>query len=458
MSPPSPWKREFRSLALLAAPVVAVQVGQIMMGIIDTIMVGQLPGEEVEGRALAQVALGHAYSWFWIHFGIGAVLAVDPLVAQAIGADDETAIARALQRSLVLAAILAVPIMVMLLLAPLALQLFSQPEEVIAGAAPYAQICSISVPGLLVFAVLRQGLQAMNKVGVTLATLLAANVVNVFLNWVLVYGNLGAPRMESEGSAWATVCSRCFMALALLAIAWPKLRTYLRPWRRDATDRKALGRMMRIGTPIGLQHQLELGIFAFTAIMMGWIGLITQAGHMVALHLAALTFMVPLGISGAAGVRVGQAVGRGDADGVRRAAVLSFVLGTGVMAVFAVVFLLVPEVLARIWTPKTDVLAVAVLLIPIAGVFQVFDGAQVVAIGILRGLGDTRTPVVTAILGFWLIGFPVGFGLAFGLDWGAEGLWWGLVAGLAAVAIALGWRVRMRLRGGIRRLVIDEPA
>ncbi|NRA95125.1 MAG: MATE family efflux transporter [Planctomycetes bacterium] len=460
MTPPtptsSPWKREFTSLVRLAAPVVAVQVGQMMMGIVDTIMVGQLPGEAVEGRALGQVAIGHAYSWFWLYFGIGALLASDPLVSQAVGAKDETSIARALQRSLVLAAVLSIPIAVMLLMAPLGLRLLAQPEGVIAGAAPYSQICAASVPALLVFAVVRQGLQAMDKVAATVWTLVAANGVNVLLNWVLVYGNLGAPRLEAVGSAWATVCSRCFVAVALLLIAWPKLRPYLRPWRSDATDRKALGRMMRIGTPIGLQHQLELGIFAFTAIMMGWISERAVAGHMVALNLAALTFMVPMGISGAAGVRVGQAVGRNDADGARRAAVLSFALGVGVMVAFAPLFLLLPETLARLWTPKVDVLAVAAVLIPIAGVFQVFDGAQVVAVGILRGLGDTRTPVITAILGFWLIGFPVGYGLAFEYDWGAEGLWWGLVAGLAAVSVALSWRVWSRLRGQIRRLLIDD--
>jgi len=453
---PSLWKRELKSLVRLATPVVAVQVGQLMMGIVDTIMVGYLPGEAVEGRALGQVAIGHAYSWFCLYFGIGALLAIDPLVSQAVGAKDETAIARAMQRSLVLAALLALPIVAMLLIAPLGLRLLAQPEGVIAGAAPYAQICAVSVPALLVFSIVRQGLQAMDRVASTVWTLLAANGVNVLLNWVFVYGNLGAPRLEAVGSAWATVCSRCFMAATLLLIAWPHLRSYLRPWRHDATDRRALARMMRIGTPIGLQHQLELGIFAFTAIMMGWISERAVGGHMVALHLSALTFMVPMGISGAGGVRVGQAVGRGDADGARRAAVLSFALGIGAMAACAILFLLIPGPLARIWTPKVEVLAVAVTLIPIAAVFQVFDGAQVVAIGVLRGLGDTRTPVITAILGFWLIGFPVGYGLGFGLDWGATGLWWGLVAGLAAVAVALGHRVRVHLRGDIGRLQIDH--
>ena len=458
MTDRSPWSREFQSLVRLAAPVVTVQVGQMMMGVVDTIMVGWLPGEAVQGRALGQVAIGHAYAWFWMNFAIGALLAVDPVVAQAVGARDRPAMARAMQRGLVLAALLAVPTIALLLLAPSALRFLAQPDGVTAGAAPYAQISSIGIPALLAYAVFRQGLQAMDRVAATVWTLLAANAVNVFLNWVLVFGNLGAPRLETIGSAWATVGSRWFMAVALVAIAWPTLREHLRPWRPDAIDRRALGQMLRLGVPIGLQHQLELGIFAMTAVMMGWIGELAVAGHIVALHLAALTFMVPLGISGAGAVRVGQAVGRDDPAGVRRATVLSFALGIGVMVVSAALFLTIPGPLAAIWTAKTDVLAVAVLLIPIAGVFQVFDGVQVVAVGVLRGLGDTRTPVVTSIVGFWGIGFPVGYGLAFWLDWGAAGLWWGLVAGLVAVSIALTWRVHGRLKGELGRLVIDESA
>jgi MATE family multidrug resistance protein len=361
-----------------------------------------------------------------------------------------------MQRGLVLAALLSLPLVGILLVAPPVLGGLAQPEGVIVGAAPYAQISSLGVPALLAFAVFRQGLQAMNRVAATVWTLLAANAVNVVLNWILVYGNLGAPRLETIGSAWATVGSRWFMTVALLVLAWPLLRESLRPWRRDATDRRALGRILRLGVPIGIQHQVELGIFAMTAVMMGWIGERAVAGHIVALHLAALAFMVPLGISGAGAVRIGQALGRDDPVGVQRATVLTFVLGIGVMVVSAAFFLGMPGPLARLWTPKTEVLAVAVLLIPIAGVFQIFDGAQVVAVGVLRGLGDTKTPVVISIVGFWAIGFPVGYGLAFGLDWGAPGLWWGLVAGLVVVSIALGWRVGVRLGGELRRLVIDD--
>ncbi len=452
----SPWTHELRSLSRLAAPVIAVQVGMVLMGIVDTIMVGRIPDEEVAGRALGQVAIGHVYFWFWMYFGIGALMSVDPLVSQAVGANDRTAIARAMQRSLVLAGALCLPVIPLLMLAPAALSLLGQPEGIIEGAAPYTQISALSVPALLIFAVLRQGLQAMDRLAPTVWTLVAANGVNVLLNWVLVYGNLGAPSLGTIGSAWATVGARWFTAVALVIMAWPALRPYLRPWRRDATSRPRLLGMLRIGAPIGLQYQLELGIFAMTAMMMGWIGEQTVAGHMVALNLIQLSFMIPLGISGAAAVRVGQAVGRDDRAAASRSAALSLAISVLVMALFAVIFTWQPDPLARIWTAKSQVLQVAILLLPIAGVFQVFDGVQVVAIGILRGLGDTRTPVITAILGFWLIGFPVGYGLGFVLDWGAAGPWWGLVAGLAAVAFPLTWRVRTQLRRGVTRLSVGD--
>jgi MATE family multidrug resistance protein len=452
----NPWKREIQSLLQLAIPIVAVQIGLMGMGIVDTIMVGHLPGETVEGEALGQVAIGHAYGFFWIVFGLGALMAVDPLVAQAVGAGDRPAIARAFQRSLVVAGILAVPIMIAMALAGPCLKALGQPPGIVNGAATYTGISALGLLPFLAFAVFRQGLQAMNRLAPTVLTMLGANVANIGFNWVLVYGNLGFPQMGVAGSAWATVLSRWLMAGVLLAFAWRDLRPFLVPWRSDTLRRSALLGMMRLGLPIGVQNQLEVGVFAATALLMGYLGEVVVAGHQVALHLAAFTFMVPMGISGAAAVRVGQAVGRRDPAGARRAAAVSLALSVAVMAAFAVAFLLWPRELAGIWTDKEAVVAVAVVLIPIAAVFQVFDGFQVVAIGVLRGVGETRTPAVTAIVGFWFLGFPFGWYLGRVRGMGPEGFWWGLVVGLVAVAVFLGVRVAIRLRRDLLRTLIDE--
>jgi MATE family multidrug resistance protein len=199
-----------------------------------------------------------------------------------------------------------------------------------------------------------------------------------------------------------------------------------------------------------------MGAFIVVALFMGWIGTVEMGAHQVAINLASLTFMVPLGISSAAAVLVGRAVGRADPVSARRSAGAALMLGGGVMCVSALIFLTVPGLLARLYTTDASVIAVASLLIPIAGVFQVFDGLQVVSIGVLRGVGDTRTPMIVAAIGYWLIGVPVSAWLGLRTGMGAAGLWWGLVVGLAVVAVTLLVRVAIRVRRDLDRLHIDE--
>jgi MATE family multidrug resistance protein len=214
--------------------------------------------------------------------------------------------------------------------------------------------------------------------------------------------------------------------------------------------------MLRLGAPIGVQFGLEFGAFGAIGVLMGWLGTLAMAGHQVALNLASLTFMVPLGISQATAVLVGQGVGREDPPGARRAAGAGIILGGAFMAGTAALFLLFPELLSRIYTVDPEVVAVAVLLIPLAGVFQIFDGLQVVASGVLRGVGDTRSPMIVNLLGFWCIGMPISLWLGFRAGVGPVGLWWGLVAGLGSVAVFLLVRVRFRMGRDLRRIVIDD--
>jgi MATE family multidrug resistance protein len=215
--------------------------------------------------------------------------------------------------------------------------------------------------------------------------------------------------------------------------------------------------MLRLGVPIGAQHALEFGAFGLVALMMGWMGTLEMAGHQIAINLAALTFMVPLGVGDAASVLVGQAVGRGDAEGTRGSARAALACGVGFMSLTAAAFLALPEPLARLYTGDLAVVGVAATLIPIAGVFQVFDGLQVVAAGILRGLGDTRAPMLICLLGYWVIAIPVSVYLGFVSSLGPAGLWWGLVLGLAVVGILLLWRVWARLARSQQRVMIDAP-
>jgi len=440
-----------RALTRLAIPIAAVQVGMMAMGVVDTAMVGRVGAAE-----LAAVALGSLYFFTVSIFGMGMLMALDPVIAQGVGARDDAAVALGVQRGLVLAVVMGGIASLLLVPAAPLLALLGQPPDVVPIAGAYARAL---IPGTLpffVFAVFRQSLQALHLTRPLVVTMTLANVVNVFLNWLLIFGNLGAPTLGAVGAGVATSVTRWLLAAGLLVIAWRPLRPLILPVRPNIWQRGPLLRLLRVGAPIGMHHELEFGAFGVTALLMGTLGTVQMASHQIALNIASLTFMVPLGIGAAAAVQVGQAVGRGDPADARRAALASLLLGVTFMMMSAVVMLLIPDTLASVYTELPDVRALAATLIPIAGAFQIFDGTQVVSAGALRGLGDTRVPMLIGLVGFWLVGLPVSVALGFGAGLGPIGLWWGLVAGLAAVGILLLFRMRSRFRGDLKRLVIDH--
>lgn len=421
------------------------------MGVVDTIMVGR-----ISAGALAAVALGNLYSWAVLVFGMGVLAGLDPIVSQAVGARDTAGLSRGMQRGLLLAALLTAPTMALMLPSAPFFRAAWQPGEVIPLAAGYVRVSAWGVFPIFAFSVLRQGLQATETLRPVVLTVAAANAINAGLNWIFVFGNAGFPAMGPVGSSWATALSRWAMLAGLLAFGWRRLRPSLVPLQPGIGELVPLGRMFRLGVPIGFQYVLELGAFGAIALLMGYLGTRDVAAHQIAINVASLTFMVPLGVSVAAAVRVGHAVGRSDPEGARRSARAALILGVGFMTLTAVVLVLAPALLTRAYTTDAAVAAVTISLLPIAGFFQVFDGLQVVATGILRGLGDTRAPMIVNVLGFWLIGMPVSLILAFRIGAGAEGLWWGLVAGLASVAVLLLGRVVLRLRRGVARLNVER--
>lgn len=426
-------------------------MGLVAQGLVDTAMVGR-----VDAAQLGAVTLGNLYFFTVAVFGMGLLFALDPLVSQAFGAGDRGAIEVAIQRGLVLSATLAVVASVLLAVAEPVFVLLRQPEEVVPVAAAYART---QIPGILPFygfIVFRQVLQAVGRVAPVVWTILLANVLNAFLNWVLVFGNLGAPELGAVGSGWATAMSRWFMWLCSLVLGWRVLAPYLQRVRRDLFLADPLKRIVRLGSPIGLQLFLEFGAFGAIGILMGWLGTVAIAGHQIALNLAAFAFMIPLGISQAAAILVGREVGRGDPAAARRSAGGAVLVCCLVMAATAAVFLGLPGFLAGQFTTETGVAAVAASLIPVAGMFQLFDGLQVVCTGALRGVADTMRPMIYNVLGFWVLGMPVSLWLGFGLDMGPEGLWWGLAAGLGAVAVLLLGRMWIRLRGRLERFSLTH--
>ncbi len=304
-SPLLPTRDELRALLALAVPAVVVQVGMMFMGVVDTVMVGHLNAE-----SLAAVALGNLYFFGVAIFAIGVLMALDPVIAQAVGARDDPAIARGLQRGLLMALVLSVPAMLLMLPVRPVLAALRQPADVVPQAATYVWIILPGVLPFLAFGVFRQTLQAMGRMRPIVLTIVLANLLNAGLNWALIFGRLGAPPLGVAGAAWATTISRWFMALLLVALGWPALRRHLAAFRPEVLHLRPLGRMIRLGAPIGVQTQLEYTAFGLTGLLMGLLGVDQMAGHQVAINLASLTYMVPLGVSAATAVLVGQAVGR----------------------------------------------------------------------------------------------------------------------------------------------------
>lgn len=452
MTPPLVELREhpLRELLRLAIPIIGVNVGMMLMGAVDTIMVGRVSPE-----ALAAVALGNVYFFALSIFGVGILLGLDPILAQALGAHDHEGFALGVQRGLVLAAVLSIPIAAAFFVAEPLLALARQPAEVLPLVGIY---CTILVPGILpflAFNVGRQSLQAMQRVAPVVWTIVIANVANAVLNYVLIFGGLGIPAMGVAGSAWATTLSRWIMALVLLWLGRGVLRDALVPWRPATLRLAPILAVFRLGLPVGIQLELEMAAFSTVALLMGTFGTMHVAGHQVALNLASLTFMVPMGVGMGAAVLVGRAVGRGDRIALIASARAAVTAGVGFMACTALLFLTLPTFFARLYTSAPEVVAFAATLLPIAGVFQIFDGIQVVCAGILRGLGDTRAPMLINLVGFGGIGVTASILLAYRTPLGPLGLWWGLVIGLAAVAIILLWRVRSRVQRPLARVQAD---
>jgi MATE family multidrug resistance protein len=446
----APTSAELREMVRIAAPIVLVNMGLMMQGIVDTLMLGHL-----SPQALAAGAVGNLYFYNIVVFGMGLLMSLDPVVSQALGAGDAAGVARGVQRGMLLAVAASVVAVCAMLPASSVLELARQPAEIIPDAAAYARWSALGVLPWLLFSAFRQTLQSMHRVLPMALAVILANVLNAVLNWMLIFGKLGAPAMGVVGSAHATWISRWVMMILLVWFAWPDLRPALAPWRRETLSWRPLVRMAAIGAPVGFQLFAEGFAFGFAGLAIGWLGAVTLAGHQIALQMASLTFMVPFGVAGAGAVMVGRAIGRGDMPAARRDAVAALACGVGFMTLMALAFVTFPAPIARMFTPDPATIAVVVLLLPIAGMFQIFDGMQVVCASLLRGAGDTRIPMLIHILSFWAVGIPLGLLLAFPVGLGASGLWWGLTAALASTALLQMARVRSRLSADIGRVRVD---
>lgn len=433
------WRRELRAMVVLAVPVVLSELGWMAQGVVDTIMVGRLGP-----AAIGAVALGNAICYTPSLFGVGLMLGLDTLVAQAYGRNDHDECHRWLAQGVYLACFAAVPIMVGIALASLGFTHFGIVPEVASPAGSYLLILNFGTLPLLLYSASRRYLQAVGQVRVITVTYLLANLMNWFGNWVLIYGKLGMPALGVNGSAISTVVSRILMAAALIGFAWRYERKRGHPlFRHWAAPHKArLRQLMRLGAPAAGQILLEVGAWNLATFSAGYLTPVALATHQIVLNYASVTYMVPLGISAAAAVSVGHAVGAGDAPRARRAGWLALGLGTGFMLLAALTLVTWPRPLIELFTHDARVLAVGPSLLCIVAAFEVFDGIQSVSTGALRGLGETRAPMIANLVGYWVLGLPLGLLLCFSLHKGIFGLWVGLTLALIVIALALLFRWR----------------
>jgi MATE family multidrug resistance protein len=438
----TPVRAEIRRLAALALPVAVTQVSTMLLGVVDTLMLGRFSVEALSAASLANV-------WIWgtLHLAMGTLFGIDPIVAQAHGARDGARAAFALQRGLVLSLYLSLPLGLLWVGTEEFLVAMGQDPALAAAAERYTRVQLPSAPFFLAFCALRQYLQGREIVRPALFVLVLANLVNVAGNWALIFGHLGMPRLGLEGAALATAITRtaCLAGLVALVIGFELHQGAWVPWSRRAFELRGLREILALGLPVGVQISLEAWAFSGAALLAGLLGTEALAAHTIVLNMAALSFMMPLGIALASVTRVGNLIGAGRPDDAQRAAWVALALGAAVMTASAALFLAFRHELPRLYTPDAAVGALAASILPIAAAFQVFDGTQVVGCGVLRGMGRTRPAAVFNAISYWLLGIPLGWWLGLHAGWGLAGIWWGLCIGLALVAALLvGW---IRVRG-----------
>jgi len=446
-------RHELRPTVRLALPLVLAEIGWMSMGIVDTVMVGHLPDS---ARAIGSVSISSNLFNVLGFFGSGVLMGLDTLVAQAFGAGKREDCHRSLINSIYLSLVMTPFLMIPVWYFDPLLKHLGIETQVAALAVPYMKALAVGLFPLLLYFAVRRCLQAMNMARPIAFALVTANLINALFNWILIYGKWGAPAMGVVGSGWSTAISRVYMAGVLVGyLLWYDQRHRTELLKTTVNiDFRRIRHLISLGLPAAVQITLEIGVFALATALIGRLGAVALASHQIALNTVALTYMVPLGISSAAAVRVGHAIGRGRPDSAGDAGYAAIFLGAGFMTLAAVALLVFPRWIALVYTPDETLIRSTSLLLIAGAAFQLFDGIQTVATGALRGAGDTRTPMLCHFTAYWIIGLPLGAWLCFRRGWGAFGIWSGLSLALILIGIVLllVWR-RM-----VRRLVAEPES
>jgi multidrug resistance protein, MATE family len=450
-----PLRSDFRLTLRLALPLIFAEVGWMSMGVVDTIMVGRMPDSAI---AIGATGLGQSLYHVIVFLGAGLLLGMDAFVAQAYGRKDLQDAHKTLLNGIVLAVVLTPILMIAVSFWPMLMRRFGVSMQLVGPMQPFLSALNWGTLPLLGYFALRRYLQAVNVVLPIMFALVSANIVNAVGDWALIYGHLGFRAEGITGSGWSTCFARIYMFLVLaITLVWVEYQRKSELSHPVSTVKIDLARMwalLKLGAPAGGQILVEIGAFSGATAICGKLGAVPLSGHEIALNCAAFAFMVPYGVSSAAAVRVGQQLGRHDPAGARRAGWSAIMLGTAFMACSGLVFVSIPKVIARAFSPDPAVVQVGATLLLVAAAFQLFDGVQVVTTGALRGAGDTKTPMLANLVAYWFIGIPLGYFLCFRLGWGALGIWIGLCIGLMIIGSALlvTWHKRVFSMDGMPQL------
>lgn len=432
----------YKATFLLAYPVVISQLGHIMVGVVDTAMVGQIGTIEQ-----AAVALSNSLYTLVLVFGLGVSYGVTPLVAAADSSKNYKENASLLKNGIFINTILGILLFVLLFAISPILNLFNQKQEVVDLAIPFLNVMMLGMIPLCIFSGFKQFTEGLSFTRIAMLITIGSNLLNILLNYLMIFGYWGFPEMGLMGSCWASFISRVIMALAMFAyvyynkhfkIYWEGFHFRIRDFFR--IDKLLVKKILAIGVPSGLQWVFEVGAFAFAVIMIGWISPDAQAAHQIALSIAASTYMMASGLSAAASVRVGNQLGLKSREGVRTAGFSAFAMVLIFMSLMAILFVLFQHYLPTLFSKETNVITIASSLIVIAAFFQLSDGVQVVGLGALRGVKDVKVPTIITLIAYWVIGLPMSYVFGFTMNLGVQGVWYGLSLGLTVAAVFLLWR------------------
>ncbi len=430
----SRFKAHVRPNFFLAYPVMLSMLGQVMTGVADSVMVGWTGAIPLAASSFANIFFSVP-----LFFGVGVSYAITPLVAEAAGAGDQSKIIAILKNGTLINVVVGLLLVVLIFSVEPFMIYMGQPIEVVELGVPYLSIIAISLIPTMIFQTYRQFAEGLERTRMAMVIVIGSNLINIVLNYILIFGKYGFPEMGLNGAGWATLIARCVMALSMMLYVYygKRFTAFQKGFSFGNYSRSLVSKMLHIGLPAGSQFIFEAGAFGLSAIMMGWLGTTALAAHQIAINLATISYMTTSGLGAAATIRVGTFLGQRDKRNLRNAAFTMILMGVFLMTAWALLFIFGRYFLPSLYIDDQAVIEFTAPLLIIAAFFQLSDGIQVVCAGALRGLQDVKIPSVLIFVAYWIIALPLGYWLAFPLGLGANGIWIGLFVGLTLTASAM---------------------